>query len=128
VARWYVVRETETFGPLTPAELTQLADKGGLQADDRIRATHSDQAVRAGDVPELSHLFRRADGDEGDSPLPTAAIVAIVFVVPIAGAFMYYAWKDTHPNAARLANGISFAAFALWAMLGCCVLAAVSRP
>jgi hypothetical protein len=47
-------------------------------------------------------------------PLPRGAIWGICAVVPLAGSVLYYAWKRTHPAAARYANRTSWICWGMW--------------
>lgn len=45
---------------------------------------------------------------------------------PLAGAALYYVWKKDHPEAANLANRISWISWGLWITLGVMVKVLVS--
>ena len=51
-------------------------------------------------------------------PLPKAVIALVCLLVPIWGsAILYYAWKNTHPEAARYVNRLGWISFGSLALL-----------
>ena len=50
-----------------------------------------------------------------DLPVSKAAIWAMcLFLTPLCGAFLYYAWRKKHPDAANYANRVSWLSWLLW--------------
>lgn len=120
MARWFVQRPNGVFGPLEVSDLVALAKKEGLGPQDFIRGEESGELVRAITLPELEDVFGSPQ-DRAAWPMSEGAIIAINLCAPLAGAMMYYAWRNKHLEAARFANRMSFIAIAIYLCGFCCL-------
>lgn len=49
---------------------------------------------------------------------PKIIWILCLLCTPLAGAILFYVWKKGHPEAANLANRISWISWGLWIALG----------
>jgi hypothetical protein len=54
---WFYVRDGQAIGPVTPAELVELARRGALQPSDWVYEANTPNWVAAGQVPWLAEAF-----------------------------------------------------------------------
>ena len=122
--RWHLKRApgAEEFGPFTAEELRQLADKGGLSREARVRETEGARWLPPSLIPELDGLLGPSSArlDPSAWPFSAEAITLFCICTPMAGGAMWYAWKEKHPAAAAHAARMAWIAFAGWLAMGCC--------